>query len=98
MLFICNQHQHRSVTAEQLFKKNHNTQSAGIYNDPVTEKQLAWADLIIVMEETQREELGKRFPKYYLTKNIINLNIPDLYNRNNPQLKLLLQERMQPLL
>jgi len=50
ILFICNQNQNRSKTAEELFKDRFNTRSAGLYNEkPVTEKQISWADVIIVM-------------------------------------------------
>jgi protein-tyrosine-phosphatase len=41
VLFICNQNQNRSKTAEHIFKKLFNTKSAGLYNDnPVTEDEL----------------------------------------------------------
>ena len=52
VLFICNQNQNRSKTAEELFKNKFLTKSAGLFNEqPVTEKQLSWADTIVVMEE-----------------------------------------------
>ncbi|HLD12812.1 MAG TPA: hypothetical protein VJB87_04435 [Candidatus Nanoarchaeia archaeon] len=97
ILFICNLGKNRSKTAAELFKRNHATQAAGIYTN-LQEEQLQWADLIIVMEEHQRENLAQNYPKYYLTKQITNINIPDMYNYNNPELKRLLQERIQPLL
>ena len=87
MLFICNQNQNRSKTAEELFKRTYHTKSAGLYNEkPVTSQQLDWADVVIVMEEGQRHELAKRFPELYLQKRILCLNIPDVYTYNNPQL------------
>ena len=64
VLFICNQNQNRSKTAEELFKNKFKTKSAGLYNEkPVTEKQIGWADVIVVMEDSQRSEIAKRFPK-----------------------------------
>lgn len=87
VLFICNQNQNRSKTAEQLFKEEFETKSAGLYNEkPVTEKQLSWADLVVVMEDAQRSELSKRFPKQYVQKQIISLDIPDIYSFNQPKL------------
>lgn len=87
MLFICNQNENRSKTAEDLFKKRFETKSAGLYNEkPVTEKQVSWADVIIVMEEEQRSEIAKRFPEQYAKKRILNLNIPDIYHYNQPEL------------
>jgi predicted protein tyrosine phosphatase len=98
LLFICNQNRHRSKTAEDIFKTRFNTKSAGLYNDePVTEKQMAWADTVIVMEDSQRQEISRRFPKQYLDKRILSLDIPDVYRYNQPELVGLLQERMADL-
>lgn len=96
ILFICNQNINRSRTAEAIFKKEYETKSAGLYNEhPVTEEHLAWADVIIVMEEEQHIELQKRFPK--LTKPIYCLNIPDNYFYMEPDLITLLKTKMQEL-
>lgn len=98
VLFICNQNQNRSKTAEELFKCRYETKSAGLYNDnPVTRKQIAWADAIVVMEESQRTEIAKRFPKEYMQKQIISLDIPDIYHYNQPKLVELLDSRINEL-
>ena len=87
VLFICNQNQHRSKTAEEIFRATFETKSAGLYNEhPVTEEQLSWADLVVVMEPEQRHELSKRFPKLYMHKKIISLDIPDTYYYRQPEL------------
>ncbi|HJX06388.1 MAG TPA: phosphotyrosine protein phosphatase [Candidatus Nanoarchaeia archaeon] len=87
VLFICNQNENRSKTAEEVFRGQFKTRSAGLYNEnPVNAKQLSWAEIIIVMEESQRKELGKRFPKQYLKKQILCLAIPDIYSYNQPEL------------
>lgn len=99
VLFICNQNQNRSKTAEELFKDRFETRSAGIYNEkPVTEKQISWADVVIVMEEAHRREIAKRFPKQYMQKRIISFDIPDIYHYNQPQLVEILKERVEELL
>jgi len=96
ILFICNQNKNRSKTAEVLFSDMYSTKSAGLYNSkPVNAKQLEWADTIIVMEDEQRSELAKRFPKQYMQKRILLLDIPDIYSYNNPQLVQLLREKME---
>ena len=98
LLFICNQNENRSKTAEELFKDKFDTKSAGLYNKkPVTEKQLSWADKIIVMEDEQRSEIAKRFPKQYMKKQIISLNISDIYNYNNPELIKIIKSRFDSL-
>ena len=87
ILFVCNQNENRSKTAEKLFKNPHQTKSAGLYNEkPVTKTHLKWADLIIVMEDEQRSEIAKRFPDQYAQKQILSLEIPDTYYYNQPEL------------
>ncbi|MFC1742119.1 phosphotyrosine protein phosphatase [Nanoarchaeota archaeon] len=99
ILFICNQNQHRSKTAEELFRDRFETRSTGLYNEtPVTEKELEWADTIIVMEDFQQTELSKRFPDTCLKKRILSLDIPDTYHHNQPELIDLLENKMQELL
>jgi len=98
VLFICNQNQNRSKTAEELFKNEFSTKSAGLYNEkPVTEKELSWADTIVVMEEHQRGEIAKRFPNQYVQKRILSMEIPDLYHYNQPSLKKILKEKIKGL-
>ena len=72
------------------------TRSAGLYTEkPVSAKELNWADVVIVMEEEQRHELAKRFPKQYLQKRILNWEIADRYRFNQQKLIELLQEKME---
>ncbi|MBI4146269.1 phosphotyrosine protein phosphatase [Candidatus Woesearchaeota archaeon] len=95
ILFICNQNKHRSKTAEILSRNQHETRSAGLYNEtPVTPSQLEWAELVIVMEEEQRMELMKRFPKNVMQKRIVCLNIDDTYSYGQPALIEQLQCKM----
>ncbi len=99
VLFICNQSQNRSKTAEELFRSRFETKSAGLYNDdPVTNQQLRWADTIIVMEDAQRTEIAKRFPHVYLQKRILCLGIPDIYRCNQRELVGALRTKMSELL
>ena len=81
ILFICNQNENRSRTAKELFKGRYETKSAGLFNTkPVSEKEISWADLIIVMEDRHRSEIAKRFPELYMQKRILSLNIDDVYS------------------
>ena len=87
VLFICNQNQNRSKTAEEVFKGRFKTKSAGLYNEkPVSKKELSWADTIVVMEDEQRKEIANRFPDIYMQKQILSLEIPDVYHYNQPEL------------
>ena len=99
VLFICNQNENRSRTAEEIFKDNFEVKSAGLFNKkPVTEKQISWADAIVVMEEDQRNEIAKRFPRQYMKKHILSLDIPDVFHFNQPELINLLKQRISRLL
>lgn len=98
ILFICNQNLNRSKTAEDIFKDRFETKSAGLYNDnPVSEEQLSWADIVIVMEDIQRKELSERFPKLYLKKQILSLNIPDTFFYGQPELITVLKSKVSEL-
>lgn len=95
VLFICNQNENRSKTAEEIFKSRFETKSAGLFNKtPVTEKQLSWADVVVVMDESHRSEISKRFPKLYLQKRIVCLDVPDVFRHGQPELVSLLNEKM----
>lgn len=96
VLFVCNQNKNRSKTAEHLFSTKFDTKSAGLYNNkPITAKELFWADTIVVMEESQRSELAKRFPKQYAQKRILSFDIPDVYDYNNQKLVSTLRSKVK---
>lgn len=98
VLFICNQNENRSKTAEFVFKGSFETRSAGLFNEvPVTVDELSWADVVVVMEDFQRSEIGKRFPEQYMKKRILSLDIPDIYHFNQPELVVVLKSRVEGL-
>ena len=81
-----------------IFKGKFKTKSAGLYNEkPVTAKQLSWADTVIVMDEEQRREVAKRFPKQYMQKRILSLDIPDVFHYNQPELINILKSKINNL-
>jgi predicted protein tyrosine phosphatase len=100
LLFICNQNQNRSKTAEDLFKAKYVVNSAGFYCDDTTETKIVtremmqWADVIFVFERMHIEEIRKRFPGEYLSKIIVNLDIPDVYRYGNPELRVILMKKV----
>lgn len=98
VLFVCNQNENRSKTAERLFKDRHDTKSAGLYTLDVknllTENMLKWAEVVIVMDDEQRSEIAKRFPKIYMQKRILSLDIDDIYSYNDPLLVNILEKKM----
>jgi len=90
-LFICTQNRLRSPTAEQIFASwpDVETDSAGLGNDantPLSFEQIAWANIIFVMEKAHRNKLSKKFRPYLSNKRIICLDIPDDYEFMDPVL------------
>ncbi|KHO46433.1 MAG: hypothetical protein QS98_C0003G0041 [archaeon GW2011_AR3] len=49
------------------------------------------------MEERQRSEIARRFPKEYLKKRIISWDIPDIFRYNDPELIGLLNNKVESL-
>jgi predicted protein tyrosine phosphatase len=103
ILFICGANRLRSPTAEQIFSEllNIETDSAGLNAEAdqrVSREQIEWADIIFVMEKSQRVKLAKQFRKYLNGKRVISLDIPDKYTFMQPELVVLLEKKVGPLL
>ena len=99
LLFICSQNKLRSPTAEAVFAKwpGIETDSAGTNNDAettLTPEQIAWADIIFVMEKTHRKKLSQQFQKYLNSKRVVCLDIPDDYIYMQPELVELLEAKV----
>ncbi len=99
LLFICNANMSRSPTAEEVFREEHETKSAGLISrkNPVTKELLEWAEKVFVVEEWQKHELHNRFPDINSRK-IINLDIPNNYYYMQPELQELIQQKTKPYL
>ncbi len=102
VLFVCSQNKLRSPTAEQVFSRwpGIEVDSAGLNNDaenPVTPENVAWADMIFVMEKTHRNKLSKKYRKH-LRARVVCLGIPDEYDFMDEALVALLQARVPPFL
>ena len=101
LLFICTLNLQRSPTAEKIFKDKYDTKSAGVADTakvPLTSDLLEWADIVFVMEEGHRKFISEKFPKEYLKKKIINLDIPDMYYFMNEELVKVLKEKVETLI
>lgn len=102
-LFICSRNRLRSPTAEAIFASwpGVATDSAGLSPDadvPLSAEQLAWADLILVMEKQHRSKLNRRFKSCLHGKRVICLDIPDNYGYMQPELVALLEKKAGRLL
>jgi predicted protein tyrosine phosphatase len=98
-LFICSQNKLRSPTAEQIFSVRDDIEvsSAGTNHDaenPLDSEQIAWADVIIVMEKQHRSKVQQRFKSALGSKRIVVLDIPDDYEFMDEALIKLLKSKM----
>jgi predicted protein tyrosine phosphatase len=95
----CARNRLRSPTAERVFAAvpGVEAESAGVAPDaehPVTPELLAWAEVILVMEATQRAKLARQFPAALRGKRVVCLDVPDDYEYMAPELVRLLRERV----
>jgi predicted protein tyrosine phosphatase len=98
ILFICSENRLRSPTAEAVFSQYDNVEaiSAGTNREcksPVSGDLIEWADAILVMEDSHRDEILKRFPDLLRDKKLAVLDIPDMYPFMDPLLVELLETR-----
>ena len=97
-LFICTQNRLRSPTAEHVFATwpDVETDSAGLGNDadvPLSSEQIAWANIIFVMEKAHRNRLSRNFRAHLNGKRVICLDIPDDYEYMQAELVRLLEAK-----
>ena len=102
-LFVCSQNRLRSPTAEQVFAQfsELECESAGTEptaNVPLEPDLIQWADVIFVMERSQRNRIMKKCKRFLNGKRIVVLNIPDEYEFMDPELVHILQKKVAPLL
>ena len=84
VLFLCGRNRARSPTAEAVFAGYDGVEvaSAGTSKDadtPLSEELVAWADVIFVMEPSQRAKLASAFRAALKGKRVVCLDIPDRY-------------------
>ena len=101
VLFICSRNRLRSPTAEQVFAAmpGIETDSAGLAPDadcPLSADQLAWADLVCVMEKRHKTQLMQRFRPQLGGKKVVCLDIRDDYGFMQAELVALLEKRVTP--
>jgi predicted protein tyrosine phosphatase len=99
VLFVCTVNRMRSATAHKIFENDPRFEiksagtdsSAAVVLNPIL---LNWADAIIVMEKSHRDFIRKKFPEVYENKRVVCLYIPDEYDYMQPDLIVLLKQRL----
>ena len=103
VLFVCSLNRWRSPTAEQLWRRHPrvSARSAGTSagaRHPVCADDLAWADVVLVMEDKHRSRLLAQFRALLAYKTVHVLDIPDEYEYMDPDLVELLRDPVAELL
>jgi predicted protein tyrosine phosphatase len=103
-LFICSANRNRSKAAERLCKQisqakgeDIQCESAGVNPlavKQVTKKAADRADIIFVMEDYMKATLIKEYQQP--PGKIICLDIPDIYFINDPELEMILKQKLEP--
>lgn len=98
ILVVCGRNKRRSRTAEYIFKNDDrfNIRSVGLSpksDRKISEKDLNWADLILVMETRQRTKVRELY-KHLELPDIEILNIPDDYEFMDEELVSILTGRI----
>lgn len=60
---------------------------------PLEPDQIAWAEVIFVMERRHKDKLNKTFGRYLKGKQIVCLDIPDKFSYMDPELIALLERK-----
>ncbi len=99
VLFVCSGNVDRSPTAEEMFRTRPGLEvkSAGtsiLARRRLTKDMVDWADRIFVMEQEHADCVQSMQPS--ASAKVIVLHIPDVYRRNDPQLKTILRRIVTP--
>ena len=103
VLFVCSRNQWRSPTGEQVWRRHPrvNARSAGTSAGArrvVSAADLAWADVVLVMEDKHRSRLLAEYRQLLQHKPLHVLDIPDDYKYMDPELVELLGDPVADLL
>jgi predicted protein tyrosine phosphatase len=103
VLFVCSRNQWRSPTGEQVWRRHPrvNARSAGTSTGArrvVSAADLAWADVVLVMEDKHRSRLLAEYRQLLQHKPLHVLDIPDDYKYMDPELVELLGDPVAELL
>ena len=101
LLFICSENRLRSPTGEEVFAQYEGIEAIGAGTNadaftPVSGDLIEWADIIFVMEQVHRRKVSKKFQNLLKDKKLVCLDIPDKYDRMDPDLVSLLKRKVEP--
>ena len=99
ILFVCSENKLRSVTAEIVFSDHPriNAIGGGTNSDAetnVTGDLIEWADVILVMEKTHKNNIATKFHDLLKGKKIAVLDVPDNYDVMDEELVKILKRKV----
>ena len=101
MLFVCTANHDRSPTAEIMYQRHPGLEakSTGIFKpEKKVREGLAWADVIVVMEDIHETYIREHFAQDLADKPVFVLGIEDRYRFMEDELTSLIEERMEAVL
>jgi predicted protein tyrosine phosphatase len=105
VLFVCTHHVARSPMAAALFSElagapsPHMVRSVGLATGAsrrLTTRELAWANIVVVMEPAHQALIARRWPQQ--VAKVRMLDVPDDYDPDEPDLRALLIPKLRVLL
>jgi len=99
LLFVCTENKLRSPTAEAVFSEYEGVEAIGCGTNSNSETPLSgdlveWADIILVMEKTHKAKVSQKYKALLKGKKLVCLDIPDNYDRMQPELVSLLKAKV----
>ena len=99
LLFVCSENRLRSPTAEAVFSGYDRVEAigAGTNSDaatPVSGDLIEWADVILVMEKSHKNNITNKYKELLKGKRLVVLDIPDNYDYMDEELIKILKSRV----
>lgn len=99
LLFVCSENRLRSPTGEEVFSAYSGVEAIGCGTNSDSETPLSgdlveWADVILVMEKSHKNKVAKKYKDLLKHKRLVCLDIPDNYERMQPELVRILENKV----
>ncbi|MBE0350931.1 low molecular weight protein tyrosine phosphatase family protein [Pseudoalteromonas lipolytica] len=99
LLFVCSENRLRSPTAEEVFSEYEGINAIGCGTNldsetPLSGDLIEWADVIFMMEKTHKNKVSNKYKELLKGKKLACLEIPDNYQRMQPELIKLLTSKV----
>lgn len=100
VVFVCSAGLLRSATAARIYAKKYNTRAAGSEDYalvPLSADLVVWAQKIVFVNKVNFDNASMRFAEAFKEKDVVVLDIPDMYEHMHPELIASFIEQFEPL-